>query len=302
MQLEQLRENDIGTTSAWIPTLGDGPEAMTSLTYLQFTQQAFYYSAQQLEQLELSTDQINQGNAAQTTIGIWFMSIEAYINSILRISCLVKNLSFNNLKNQDFDTRIKAIFEILQVDRKPFYFSTFQKLEEFKRYRNELFHDRTNNKPIKFHKTAFSGNPLFANQADVMQAAVIAIETFHAFRHVIPRLDLMPQIMITKEDSFFYKKLDHLYNEVLNPYFKLALSKHSLTSIVDLEIATSQIKESTIFSSSMIEIVVKAIPDEKFHANPSREKTQIGRNLFDRIREDAKFDTETSFQLGSYYR
>jgi hypothetical protein len=302
MKLEDLRANDIGTTSAWIPSLGDGVEAMTALTCLQFTNQAFYYSAQQIEQLELSTAQINQGTATQAVVGLWFMSIEAYINSILRISCIVKKISFDELKKKDFGSRIKNLFDILQLDNKPFYSGTFQKLEEFKRYRNELFHDRTNDAPMVFHKTVFSGNPLLANQVDVMQAAVIAIETYHAFRYVIPGLDLMPQIMITKDESFFYEKLDYLYNEVLYLYFKQTLLKHSLNSNVDLSIAVPILKESKIFSNVVIEVLLKATPDEKFHTVPSKEKTQIGKDLFDRIRDNSNFDTKRMFKIGNYYR
>lgn len=302
MQLEQLRENAIGTTSAWIPSLGNGPEAMAHLTYMQFTHSAFYYSAQQIEQLEFSTEQINQGNAVQTVVGLWFMSIEAYINSILRIACLVKNLSFDELKKKDFGPRIKALFDIMHIERTPFYSGGFQKLEEFKQYRNELFHDRTNYKPIQFHKTAFSGNPFYANQVDVMQAAVIAIETFHSFRHVIPRVDLMPQIMITKDDSLFFEKLDSLYDEVLSPYFESALLKHSLTSGVDLKVTIRKLEESKIFSDVLIKILVKAVPDEKFHVQPSKEITEIGKKLFDRIRARIDFDTKKTFRLANYYR
>ena len=247
MRLEQLRENDIGTSVAWIPSLG--PDAMTRLTYMQFVHLGFYYSAQQIEQLEKSTTQINQGSATQTAVGLWFMSIESYINSILRISCLVKKISFDDIKKKDLDSRIKVLFEVLAIDKLPFYRGTLQKLEEFKRYRNELFHDRTNDTPLVFHKTAFSSNPFFANQVDVMQAAVVAVQVFNSFRHVIPKLDLMPHVLITKEDSFFYEKIDTLFAKVLAPYFQKCLSKHSLSSDIDLYVDSPRLDESQIFSA-----------------------------------------------------
>ena len=277
MQLEQLREDDIGTACAWITTLGNGPEAMAQLTYLQFAHLAFYYSAQQIEQLEVSTDQINQGNATQTAVGLWFISIEAYINSILRVACLVKSLSFEKFKKKDLGQRIKAIFDVLEVNRNPFYAGTFQKLEEFKCYRNELFHDRTNDKPMQFHRTVFSQNPMYANQVDVMQSAVIALETYQSFRYVLPKIDLMPQIMVTKEDSFFFAKIDELYDEVLKPYFLSVLAKHSLTSSVELESSVNAIEESTPLSKIPIKILIKAIPSPKYRFTASKESTQIGR-------------------------
>lgn len=235
-------------------------------------------------------------------MGLWFISIEAYINSILRIACLIKKISFENLKKKDFGQRIKALFEILEIDRTPFYAGTFQKIEEFKRYRNELFHDRTNDKLMEFHKTVFSGNPMYANQVDVMQAAAIALETYHSFRYVIPNIDLMPQIIVTQKDSFFYAKIDRLYNEVLKPYFLSTLAKHSLTSSLVLDSNVAALEESPLLSSTLIEILVKAVQDEKYRVPASKERTQIGKNLFDRLRENYNFDTKTSFKIGDFYR
>jgi len=275
---------------------------MTRLTYMQFSQLAFYYSAQQVEQLEMSTTQINQGNVTQATVGLWFMAIESYINSILRISCLVKRVSFDDVKKKELDSRIKILFEILAIDKIPFYSGPLQKLDEFKRYRNELFHDRTNDTPLAFHKTSFSGNPFFANQIDVMQAAVVAMQVFNSFRHVIPRLDLMPQVMITKEDSFFHEKLDILFSEVLSPYFQKCLSKHALTSDIDLHINASCLGESQIFLAFPIEVLVKAVPDEKYHATPSQEKTRFGEEIFSRIRDRITLDTKNTFKVANFYR
>ena len=280
MKLESLRENDVGSTSAWIPKLGNGPESITQLTYPKFAELAFYYSAQQIEQLEFSSQHIQQGNSVQTSVGLWFISVEAYINSILRIACFFSTASsFEDFKTKDLGSRIKALLEILKIDRAPFYSGTFQRLEEFKRYRNALFHDRTNDKPLDFHKTSFGGNPMYANQVDVMQASVIAIETYSAFRHAIPDIDLMPQIMITKDDSFFFVPVDELYTEVLRPYFEGALAKHSLTSSVTLDVTAQPMKTSEIFHGDRIKVIIKAIPDTKFNFTPSSVKTNLGKTL-----------------------
>lgn len=302
MKLEQLRKDDIATTSAWVPTLGKGTDAMAALTYLKFAQLAFYASSQHIEQLEQSTEHIHQGNAVQSVVGLWFISIEAYINSILRIACLVQKQSFDTLKKKDINQRIKSLFEILDVDRTPFYAGTFQKLEEFKRYRNELFHDRTNDNPMVFHKTVFSENPMYANQVDVMQAATIAYEIYQAFRYVVPNIDLMPQVMVQKEDSFFFEKIDILYAKVLKPYFLSVLAKHSLTSSIILAEDVITLEESLKLSETPIHVITKAVSDEKFIATASKEKTQIGKDLFDCIRDKVDFDTQTSFRLGNFYR
>ncbi|QEZ47821.1 hypothetical protein D2917_27390 [Cupriavidus oxalaticus] len=137
---------------------------------------------------------------------------------------------------------------------------------------------------------------------DVMQAANIAIDVFHSLRHVIPRLDLMPQIMVTKEDSFFYAKLDLLYHEVLRPHFLFALKKHSLTSGIELDTNASILQESSIFSATPVEIIVKAIPDQEYGTSTSADKTFAGRELLNRFRQKVDFDTKKLFKLGDYYR
>lgn len=302
MQLEELRDNDIGRIVAWLPKLGDGAESKTLLTYPHFAQLAFYSSSQQIEQLEHSTDVIKQGNSIQTAVGLWFLSIEAYINSILRIVCLVVHTPFDEIKTQDLGTRIKKLFDISKLDRTLFYSGTFQKLEEFKRYRNELFHDRTNGKLINFHRTRFSGNPIFANQADVMQASVIALETYQALRHVIPKLDLMPQVAVAKNGSVFHAPMDSLYKQILRPYFELSLKKHSLSSSLELEISMEPLGESEVFKDIEIQVLIKSVSDKKFDFLASGTRTNLGMELFDEFRKGVSFNTEEHFVIGNYYR
>jgi len=302
MQLESLRTNDIGATSVWMPSLGNGTEAMSHLTCLRFSELAFYYSLQQIEQLEHSTVDFGPGNAVQSAVGMWFISIEAYINSIIKIACLIKNSSFENIKTKDFGTRISILFNLLEIDPKPFYRSTFQKLEEFKRYRNELFHDRTNDSPMEFHRTLFSGNPMYANQVDVVQACIISLETYHSFKHVIAGIDLTPQIVVHKNSSFFYAKIDTLYEEVLKPYFTSTLEKHSLSSSLDLEISASMLEESPIFANKEIQIIVKALPSKHIDIRPSLKATSLGNELFEKLRNKVTFDTNLYFKVGDFYR
>lgn len=302
MKLEELRYNDLGVLSVWLPALGNGPQSFARLTFPQHVNNAFYLSAQQIEQLEQSKTLIVQGNAIPNSVGLWFISVEAYINSILRISCLLSNVSFDEYKSKDLGARITALFELLGTDRKPFYQGAFQRLDEFKRYRNELFHDRTNDSLLVFQKTSFSGNPMYANQVDVMQAAVVALEVFEAFRHAIPKLDLMPQIHIKKNDSFFYFPLDQLYSRVLRPYFEMALTKHSLSSDINLNIDSPRLATSPLLDGSEIQVLVKAIPEEKFSHPASQQNTKFGDELWKGIRDGVDFDTNQYFQIPSYQR
>lgn len=302
MQLEQLRLNDIGSTSVWIPSIGDQANAMTHLAYLQFVHLAFYTTGDQLEALELSHEQINQGASNLIAVGMWFMGIESYINSLLRIACLATGNSFDDFKKKDFGPRLTSLFDILKIKKTPFYESTFQQIEEFKQYRNELFHDRTSDKPLAFKKTLFSGNPFFANQVDTMQAAKIAVSTFEAFRYVIPTLDLMPQVMILKNGSFFFKKLDGLYTELLEPLFHKTLEKHQLTTQLETRINQVNLEASPIFDGLEIQVLMKVVPDKKFDIKPSQERTSIGKDLMQKVIEGVKFDHENTMLIANYYR
>lgn len=302
MKLEDLRQNDLGTVSIWLPHLGNDANSYSRLTYPTFTQLAFYQTIQQLEQLEFSSAQIQQGNAIQASIGSWFISIEAYINSILRLGCLVTGKSFDEFRKKDFDARIAALFNILNIERTPFYKTSFSRLREFMQYRNELFHDRTYENPLGFTKTSFSGNPMYANQVDAMQAATIALEVYEAFRYVVPTLDLMPQIRMPKNDSFFFMQINELYDLLLRPYFENILAKHSLTSSIVLDIDSPHLDISPIFQGIKFESIIKAIPDSKFAYSASVQSTNIGKTLFDKIKDAVEFDTSLYFRVACYLR
>jgi len=302
MQLEDLRQDDIGTVSAWLPRLGQDANSRVQLTYPYFAHTAFYYSAQQVEHLEYSKGNIRQGTSIQMSVGMWFISIEAFINTILKISCLITGKSFLDFRTKDLGARIVGLFEILRIEKKSFYTGAFQRLGEFKIYRNELFHDRTHEKLLEFRKTCFGGNPMYANQVDVLQACVIALETYEAFRYVIADLDLMPQIMVTKDDSFFFSPLDRLYNYVLRPYFEAVLIKHSLTSSIDLNINSIPLETSSVSLPNDVRVIVKAVPDEKFNHLANDRETHIGKELFEKIRAEEIFDTANHFKTANYHR
>jgi hypothetical protein len=169
-------------------------------------------------------DVINQGNTNILAVGMWVISIEAFINALLRIACRIRNEDFGYHKRQDIGSRLSSLLEILSIPRETFYTSgIFQRLEEFKTFRNEILHDRTWESELTFNKTRFSSVPYLANQVDAVQGAIIALEVFHAVRYIYRGLDLMPDIFVEKEDSFGYVQFDVLYKTLLRPFFAAAL-------------------------------------------------------------------------------
>ena len=75
--------------------------------------------------------------------------------------------------------RLSILFrQYTDIEKNSFLF------EEFKTFRNEIFHDRIFNSEVTFNKTKFSSIPYLANQVDIVQSSVIALEIFEAFRFV----------------------------------------------------------------------------------------------------------------------
>jgi hypothetical protein len=232
---------------------------------------------------------------------MWFISIEAFINALLRIACRILNEDFDDHKKHDIGSRLRSLLSMLKVPKELFYTSgIFQRLQEFKTFRNEIFHDRTWENELTFHKTTFSSVPYLANQVDAVQGAIIALEVFHAFRHVYSGLDLMPDISVRKNDSVGYVKLDVLYKTVLRPFYAAALHKHKLTSALILDAALIELGPSEICASGDIAIIVKAAQDQRFNFAPDEQKTSIGADFLATVADTIKLNTAENFQLPRY--
>ncbi len=101
-----------------------------------------------------------------------------------------------------------------------------------------------------------------ANQVDVVQASIIALEIFQAFRFVYPGLDLMPDIFIQKNSSFGFVKYDFLCKEVILPLFSEALSKHNLDTDLVAEPLEIKLPESSILQKGDVNIVIRAFRND----------------------------------------
>lgn len=303
MKLEDLRKDDLGTTSAWFPREGAAKSTMVSVTYPDYCIKAFYLTCQSIEQLEKSKTLINQGNQTVLAVGMWFISIEAFINALLRIACRIRKEDFDDHKKRDIGSRLSSLLGMLNVPKESFYTSgIFQRLKEFKAFRNEIFHDRTWESELTFNKTKFSPLPYLANQVDAVQGAIIALEVFHAFRNIYRGLDLMPDIFVQKEDSFGYIKFDVLYKTLLQPFFAAALHKHNLTSDLMLDPMLIGLVPSDISTSGDVAIIVKAAQDDSFKLPPNEQDTSIGSELFTNVRDAIELNAAENFRLPRYNR
>ncbi|OBQ23557.1 MAG: hypothetical protein AN488_05355 [Anabaena sp. WA113] len=303
MKLEDLRKDDLGEIYAWFPQKGNDESSRLLITYPDYATKAFYLSCQNIEQLEKSKNLINQGNTTIIAVGFWFIAIEAYINTLLKFACLIENKDFKEFKNKNINDHLLKLFELAQIDKVNFYkLGILPRFEEFKTFRNEIFHDRVFNSEVTFRKTKFSSIPYLANQVDIIQASVIALEIFEAFRFVYAGLDLMPCIHVQKGDSFAFVKYDNLYKKVLSPFFNEVLKKHNLSTDLNFEpVEKINLAESPIASRGEIEIIIRAIAREEFNQPANNTQTEIGTNLFNQIRESIVLDVDNEFRVPCYY-
>ena len=266
MRIEELRDDDIGQQGFAVCLQGqEEPEEIVKITYPDYVNRAFDFTIQSIEQIEKSEDKVRSGNIDISAISLWFLSIESYINSILKITCVANKVDFRNHAGKTMEGRISTTLEILGKDKRAFYRSgIFAKLKDYMTFRNEIFHDRTYLKPLQFRNTSFCSIPYMANIVDSMQSAIIAFEIFYAFQHVIPKVDLMPDIFVQKDDSFGFLKYSLVYNEFLSPYFVSVLKKHNLTSGLKLNPIEHRITESVFFDNiRIIGLIKKESPQGK---------------------------------------
>jgi hypothetical protein len=261
--LENLRHNELGTSYF---LLISKPEHKVYLAYQAHTNKAFYYTLNDLIELENSTlSRIGTGNETHSAISFWFLALESYLNCLLKIVCLKKKIEFTIYKNQDLGKRLGSLIDLLELDKKSFNQSgIIGKLNEFCFFRNELFHDRYFAEDVKFKKTMFSQIPVLSNQVDTFQAILIYIEITLLLRYAIPGIDSMPDAIIKNDSYALWEKLDVCYNEILKPALITGLQKHNISTELLIDLPKVINFRSSIFEKREIHSYLTADQKQEF--------------------------------------
>ena len=197
---------------------------------------------------------------------LWFLSIESFINSLLKLFCLMKKDNFDKYKAWNLHKRIFKVFDLAELDSSSFRKSgVLPELQEFQEFRSVIFHDTYNNKAINFKKTNFSKKPVFCNIIDVIQGMKIALEIFDSFRYILPGWDIMPNVPIHnyKKDMFYHEKLDEFWNKVFKSYVFKVFEKHNLETTLDFDYTIVNVKPAKISANEKIIIGIQATPTLK---------------------------------------
>ncbi|WP_432328200.1 hypothetical protein ACRQ5D_34450 [Mucilaginibacter sp. P25] len=257
------------------------------MTYNGYAIHGFYSTIDDLKDLENTLNYINNGRRASVSIAQWYLALEAYINSIIKITLLLDDIDPEPIIQQEIQQRLSFLITKLGYDNFPVKKSgLYGRINEFRKFRNEIFHDRHVGKMIIFKNTHFSVIPQQCNQVDVMQAALLFIEVANLFRFSIPGLDLMPNISIGDSTKLHFDKLDILYESILRPIFQQVLAKWSLQTRLNLSISDlTSLKASATFKKGEVVIVSVVEQDKRYKVQPGMVPTNIGSTIYTKCLE-----------------
>lgn len=254
MFLEDFDNNDIGITSLYLTN--NEKNHHVKMLFHSFCNNAYRYTSIDIAQFENAMTNNLLGQHSIEACNFWFLAIESYINTILKVLCFDKNSDFNQYVTKSLSKRISSINQFLGIQHSEFC-KNFQqaRLNEFEEYRNEIFHDRNLGKKKKFNKTSFSETPNIPSFASEIQALLISLDLFEYYRYSLPEIDLMPSIVVAIDNTFVFEKLDVLYNKILKPTFESSLTKHGIQTKIDLRMLNKHAVEYALKNYKVIPLI-----------------------------------------------
>jgi hypothetical protein len=281
MYIEDYRHNDYQLLA--LAVLSHPDSQNIELTYNEYSNHGFTNTMHDIQDLENQDNFINNGRRNIISVSMWFLALEAYINALVKVVGIIKGINVEEIIKKEIVGRIVFLIEELGYDKLAIQKTgIFNRVTEFRIFRNEIFHDRHSGEELKFKKTLFSSIPNRGGQVDAFQSIQIFLEIASLFRYSIPRLDLMPNIAIGNIKELKFAKLDNIYSRFLGPFFQRVLNKRNLETKLDLSFTLYQLKPSAIFKNGEIVPVIKIQQDEKYQIL-NLEKTNLGEELYNLI-------------------
>jgi hypothetical protein len=293
MYLEDYRHNDYQLLFLAVLSYSDKPQV--ELTYNEYSNHGFTNTMFDIRDLENQDNFINNGRRNTLSISMWFLALEAYINALCKVTAIIKQISVDEIIKKEISGRIAFLIDELGYDKiKIKKTGVFNRVSEFRRFRNEIFHDRYSGEELKFEKTLFSSIPIRSGQVDIFQSLQIFLEVTSLFRFAIPGLDLMPNIAVGNETELKFEKLDIIYSRFLAPFFQRVLNKRNLKIELELSFTLYQLDPSAIFKVGEIIPITKILQDEKYNIS-NLPKTNLGKELYNLILNSEESTTGMNF-------
>ena len=259
MLLEDLYNNNLGKCVLFLKNPTE--EHFIPMNYHDYANIAFEYISSDLRLFENAPNISFIGRYSIEASSFLFLSIESYINTILKYLSYDNSDNFSEFRGKNLNTRISKINEYIGLKQTDFSKQFPQsKLYEFEEFRNEIFHDRILETEKKFKKTIFSPKPNLPSLVSELQAIIISIDLFNFYRFCISDLDFMPNIRVANHENFCFKRLDELYENVIKPSIIYSLDKHILKTNLSLDISENKCnklyKPKKFFPSPCIKAVI----------------------------------------------
>jgi len=236
-----------------------------------------------------------------TSCSYWFFAIESFVNSIWRaVSEIDSKCDFRLVRKKDLTTRLTELISLLGADLEAFYKSgIFARFGELIQFRNDIFHDRQHGVLIEYKKTAFSKVPPLLNQVDVLQSMVIAIEVFNYLRYAFPNIDIMPEVVYFPKGTIAYRKVDFMYESIVETAFTEILKKHGLVTDLVLSCAKELTAKASYFNKYDIAFMISA--DKRLEYAFNHQRSQIVDGYCHKVAELEDLDPGM-FRVPSYGR
>ena len=264
------------------------------LLFHETAQTAFYVTIDALNRFQ-SFQSINANPYVVPALGLWFIAAESYISTVYKVANLDATLRHSRHVRQTSKLVEKyTAIEDHFCSSLPRPATPRVELAEFCTIRNLLFHDLTGVKRPTFHHTLFTDHAENANEVDLFQGVITALDVFRYFQFLFPGTDLMPSIFIQGA----HEKIDVLTGEILFPAFTDLLSTKGLSTNLDLSLGTTQIG---VEAESPLVFLIKAMSDADAALEIPADRPSIAWEYFGRAAKKRPIDDD-KFELPRYSR
>lgn len=303
MLLEDLYNNNLGKCTLYIKSI-KGESHFIPMNFHDYANTAFEYTVADIQLFENSKNIVFIGKNSVYASSFWFLSIEAFTNTILKYLCYDNSDSFSQFKGKGINARIKKINEYISLPQKEFSTKFPQaKLYEFEDFRNEIFHDRSLEEEKVFNKTLFSPKPNLQNLAAELQSLLISIDFFNYYRFCIKGIDFMPSIRLKVSNSIIFEKLDTIYDILLKPTVIQSLKKHQLETNLSFDSLIAPCEVVYTPKRFLPNPLIKAIIDKDIDIKLNEEETDFFyRNFSSMINNRKSMPSPGNFETPNYIK
>jgi hypothetical protein len=136
--------------------------------------------------------------------------------------------------------------------------ATTARVKELRDFRNSVEH-ASRHAAIETKESRLGNIPAGANLADAMEAMAICVVAADFIRFVVPRQDLMPQVVVPSSKHVFYVGLDELADRVAFPAYTRVVHELDMTTEVSPYPLGRHLRGEAVLGAA---VVIKAQPDQ----------------------------------------